>query len=111
MRVWQEFYCGECDGYIDVKLNMALNYEVEVVCPNCGHKHRRCIVKGVIHEGGRYRTDSKEEIKPVKSAYHKEPKTVRMMNAKSYQRRDGVAASEPRDFINESWYERYGGRT
>jgi hypothetical protein len=115
-RVWQEFYCGECDGYFDVKLNMGLNYEVEVVCPNCEHKHRRCIKDGQIFESGRYNSAIKEEIISTKAAYHKKPRTKAMNNASKDSRwsgrRDGVVITDPsRDFLKASWYEKFSGRS
>jgi hypothetical protein len=64
-----------------VKLNMALNMEVEVVCPKCGHKHRRVIKDGQIFENGRYASSIKEEICPPPSAYSKEPWTTAMKKA------------------------------
>lgn len=106
--VWQEFYCGECDGHIDVKLNIALNHEVEVKCPNCGHEHRRVVRNGQIFEDGRYQSSYVEKLKPVKAAYHKEPKTVRMKTKNFDARRDGAVVQSPRDLINESWFDRYG---
>lgn len=97
-RVLQEFYCGECEGYIRVKLNMAINNEVDVECPNCHHKHRRCIKDGEISERGRFTSDAIEEICPTIAAYSKEPITKKMRDAhktKSYaDRRDGVVVGE-----------------
>ena len=93
-RVSQEFYCGECQGYFMVRLNMALNHEAHIKCPNCGHEHRRVIQDGVIHESGRYKSDVKENVLTTMATYHKEPFTKRFKDAKSYgQRRDGEKMS------------------
>jgi len=96
-RVTQEFYCGECQGYFMVRLNMALNHEVHVKCPSCGHEHRRVIKDGVIYESGRYSADVKETVRTTMATYHKEPITERMRKAhdgSSYGgRRDGVEMS------------------
>lgn len=91
-RLLQEFFCGECVGYFHVKLNVALNHEVEIVCPNCKHEHRRCIVNGQIFESGRYETSSKEKIRPTPASYSKTPLTQKMRDAheKRGSRRDGV---------------------
>lgn len=93
-RASQEFYCGECNGYFMVRLNMALNHEVHVKCPNCGHEHRRVVQDGIIYESGRYGSDVKERVLTTIATYHKEPITERMIKAhakKQYAgRRDGV---------------------
>jgi hypothetical protein len=94
-KVCQEFYCGECRGYFMVNLNIAINHEVEILCPQCEHKHRRCIVDGTIFEQGRFATSSKEVIRPLKSTYAKDPLTKKMQDAaKGYGgRRDGIPVS------------------
>jgi len=111
---WQEFYCNDCHIYIRVRLNMALNVGVVVVCPMCCRKHPRAIVDGQIKETGH--SDQNHEICPPKSACSKEPWTKFMRNNTSA--RDGVEIKEseipPRDpasdaMIKELWFERYGG--
>ena len=78
----QEFYCGECKDYW-ILINSYLDgYEVEVVCPNCNHEHRRCISKGQIVKSGRFANAPKEKIISPKSSYHKEPIHIRMDKAK-----------------------------
>lgn len=107
-RISQEFYCGECKGYFLVRLNMALNFEAEIVCPNCGHKHRRCVKDGQIYEGGRFNTDSKEEIMPTKASYSKTPLTEKMQKAHEKNdfngRRDGVVVCD-RPPMYDRWLE------
>ena len=119
-KIWQEFYCGECQGYFRVKLNIALNIGVEMVCPKCGHKHHRYIKNGVIYENGRDTNTPKEEICPPLSAYSKEPLTEKMAaaTAKWNARRDGVKIEGEGDLnrrnpiaddmIKERWFELYG---
>ena len=131
MRVWQEFYCGECQGYMRVKLNMGLNFEVFVVCPKCRHEHRRIIKDGQIYENGRYGSDVKEEICPPMSAWSEDPwtDTMRKAGKKYSSRRDGVkikdaevpertipestlnpGAAEAHSFLAQLWFEKFGGR-
>lgn len=118
MKIWQEFYCGECKGYFRVKLNTAINMAVEMVCPNCGHEHHRYIKDGVIYENGRYGNEPKEKIYPPKSAYSKEAFTQKM--AQSKWARDGVVIKNEDDLnkenaaasamIKERWFEIHGGK-
>ena len=96
-RKSEEFYCNECQGYFIVRLNLALDHEVEIVCPQCKHKHRRCIKDGHIFEVGRFNTESKEEIMPTIATYSKEPHSKAMQDAhKSHgSRRDRVPYRPP----------------
>ena len=43
-----EFYCEECDHYTFCWLNMNLNGNHLMNCPNCGHKHYRVVKGGII---------------------------------------------------------------
>lgn len=112
MRVSQEFYCGECQGYFLVRLNMALNIEVEVACPNCGHKHRRVISGGRIHETGRFTHDATEIILVPRSTYSKQPRTQAMIKAHETRglRRDGIVVGdeEIQAFMADRWLEKAG---
>lgn len=44
----KEFLCTECHKYFDIKLNVSLDGNYRVHCPNCGHIHYRTVKKGVI---------------------------------------------------------------
>ena len=48
-------YCHECDGYFTARLDMALNGNHEIKCPNCGHIHYRVVENGKV-TGERYRS-------------------------------------------------------
>lgn len=93
-RTSQEFYCGECKGYFIVRLNVALNHEMVMKCPKCGHEHRRVIKDGVIYESGRFESPVKERVLTTLATYHKQPVTDRMKRAHGIiswgGRRDGV---------------------
>ena len=97
-RITQEFYCGECKSYFEVRLNMMLNHEVHIECPGCKHQHRRCIKDGVIFEGGRFTSDAVEEICPNPATLRKMPITQRMREAEKVNpwggRRDGVLITD-----------------
>ncbi len=114
-RVSQEFWCdtagGGCGGYIRVRLNMALNHIVKLVCPNCGHEHQRKITDGRLVEHGRYATDAKEILRPTKAAYSKTPftepmkiaaaKSMRPENAKDAAQLSGAEL----DDFRQRWLE------
>ena len=91
-RVRQEFYCGECDGFIRLSIHCNVNHEFHFECPNCGHQHRRVIRDGVIYENGRYTDEPSFELILPKSAYSKEPWTAKMST--ETKRRDAVVMDQ-----------------
>ena len=120
LRVWQEFYCntsgGGCGGYVLVKLNMALNRCVTVVCPKCQHNHQRAIVNGELHENGRFATNSKEEIHPPLSAWS-EKSLISEKLRQANSDRDAVNLEKLRPeelqaamILRQSWIERHAGK-
>ena len=116
-KIWQEFYCtisgGGCGGYFMIKLNLEIDHVVEIVCPNCNHRHQRKIEKGKIKESGRFDNKPKEEIVVPKSAYSKEPKTIGF-KTRNGKERDGVLVTEPikvaDQMVKDLWLERFGAK-
>lgn len=120
-KVWQEFHCHRCpDGgrYIMVRLNVALNRRVEIVCPFCGSQHERTIEGGVIYDRGKSGAVA-EQICPPKSACSTKPRARAMLGGRS---RDGVVIKTAEDmvardaelvreaFLTDRWDELYGGK-
>ena len=44
----QELYCHECGMYVQFELDLTLNGNHVLECPNCGHEHCRKVEDGVI---------------------------------------------------------------
>ena len=120
MKIWQEFYCNDFDGYINIKINIAINQAVRVVCPSCGRLHPRKIKDGQIYEGGK--EGQGEELLPPKSAYSKTPfnKHSRkdMREGAAIATDDDLTANpfpprspEAQALISQSLAERFGGKT
>ena len=78
MRKIFEFYCTECHKYFDVKLNVSINGDRRIHCPNCDHIHYRVITDGCITDTRMSeKSDSMlvEDIRPMKAScrdYQKE---------------------------------------
>jgi DNA-directed RNA polymerase subunit RPC12/RpoP len=70
-KVKKEFLCTECHKYFDIKLNISLDGNYRVHCPNCGHIHYRAVSKGEITDT-RFTDNSKniliEDLYPMKSS-------------------------------------------
>ncbi len=114
--IFQEFYCtksgGGCGGYFTVPLNEKINYIVEMVCPNCGHKHQRSVVHGAIKEDSRFSGTPREKICPNKAAWSPTSRANEFSKKKLSNERDGAIISsggEEDHFLRERWFEKYGG--
>jgi hypothetical protein len=119
--IWQEFYCtisgGGCGKYFTFRLNPKINYVVEIVCPNCNHKHQRRIMEGKVSVAGRSDTTPKEQIYAQKSSVTDQPRT-RKFEHKTGNERDGALISSPEDLsdsqrinnnmLMDRWFEIYG---
>ena len=46
----QELWCHECMKYVQFDLDIELDGEHVIICPNCGHEHCRIIEKGIVTE-------------------------------------------------------------
>ena len=120
-RIYQEFYCassgGGCGGYITVRINMAINGVVEVVCPKCNHKHQRRIKNGALTDDGRHSDSPTQDICPTIAAWSKEPQYPESKR-KTGDRHERVAQiietvedkSQSRGFLRDRIFEIFGGR-
>lgn len=71
MRIKFEFNCTNCRKYFDFKLNVALNGNYRIHCPNCGHVHYRQVINGKITDTRFPENDDKiliEDIMPMKAS-------------------------------------------
>ena len=48
-------FCHECNGNFTAELEMFVNGNQEIACPNCGHVHYRVVENGRV-TGDRYRS-------------------------------------------------------
>jgi len=44
----QEIYCHACGKYVQFDMDLSLDGNHVLTCPNCGHEHCRVVKKGVI---------------------------------------------------------------
>ena len=56
----QELYCHGCNSYVQFELDMAVNGNYTLDCPNCDHKHYRLVCDGRI-------TDTRWAVEPLNS--------------------------------------------
>jgi len=50
MNERQELWCHECQQYVQFDIDLTLNGNHVIVCPNCGHEHCRVVENGKITE-------------------------------------------------------------
>lgn len=93
MRQIFEFYCNECLKYFDIKLNVSLNGNHRIHCPNCEHIHYRFIKNGEITETRFTRNPTDfivDDIQPMKAScrdYQTETTEENLLTVKGYIRR------------------------
>ena len=46
----QELHCHACNNYVQFDIDLSLNGNHTLKCPNCGHEHFRVVRDGVITE-------------------------------------------------------------
>lgn len=70
-RVKTEFNCTSCHKYFDFVMNISLNGNYRIHCPNCGHIHYRAVKDGIITDTRFPDNDNVflyEDIVPMKSS-------------------------------------------
>jgi hypothetical protein len=109
MKVVQEFFCNDCDGYSRITLDKAINMSVKIECPNCGRQHERHIENGLIYDKTMKSANWNiaSIIIPMKSTYSK----TAVLKKSQFGMRDGLPLGDPaKDLIQERWNEIYGDR-
>jgi hypothetical protein len=99
-RILQEFYCGECNGFFRAPINVELNIQALIECPECKHQHHRFVKDGHIYESGRGGTPVETILVP-KTAYSKEPITKHMQekwNNGRWDKRNGIELTPEEEF-------------
>ncbi len=93
MRQKVEFYCSSCGKYFDIKMNMSLNGNHRVHCPNCGHIHYRKIENGEI-TGDRFFDNQNspivDDLRPMLAScrdYQEETTEDNLQTANGFMRR------------------------
>lgn len=97
-HVKKEFYCTECHKYFDIKLNMSLDGNYRIHCPNCNHIHYRMVKKGVITDTrfpDNHESVLVEDIYPMKSSCRDVQKETE---------KDSVVSG---NFLYQLWKERF----
>ncbi len=116
-KVVEEFYCatsgGGCGGFITVRINMALNGVFELVCPKCGHQHRRAVKDGILTDSGRHVGTVLEQLCPPLPAWHKKawhPESKRRAKDWENERNAVVIEDNPesRRFLDDRKFELWG---
>ena len=103
-KVKHEFYCDECSKYFDIKLNMNLDGNYRIYCPNCGHVHYRAVSKGRVTDKRFPDNDREiliEDIRPMKSSCRDE---------QTEQENDSYQVETTKGFMHRLWTDRHSGK-
>jgi DNA-directed RNA polymerase subunit RPC12/RpoP len=76
----QELYCHNCGKYVQFDIDMELNGNHVLKCPNCGHEHCRVVKDGVITDD---RWDSRNPTYIISKAAYTSVSTWNTYNGSS----------------------------
>lgn len=93
----QELYCHNCTKYVrfDIDLNVNANYLL--VCPECGHQHYRRVVDGVITDE-RWGQDPSQEVITI---------TATSTSATSYLASATSSTTSATMYLRQAWANSY----
>jgi len=106
-----EFTCTECHKIFDFNLNVALNGNYRIHCPNCGHIHYRVVENGKITDDrfpDRSETILVEDICPMKASCRDFKKTKPedcFFHVANPEDEPKVAQG----FLRRLWHEKFSG--
>lgn len=108
-----EFQCTECHKVFDFNLNMELNGNYRIHCPNCGHVHYRIVKNGKITEDrfpDRSETPLIEDIIPMKASCRdfKKEKPEDCFEYATDPKTDGSKAAQ--GFLRRLWQEKFSAK-
>ena len=46
----QELHCHNCQRYVQFDIDVSMNGDYKLECPNCGHEHYRVVNDGIISD-------------------------------------------------------------
>jgi len=102
-KVKYEFQCTNCQKYFDVKLNISLNGNYRIHCPNCQHIHYRKVEEGKITDTRFTENDDKiliEDIWPMKAS-------CRDFQKDTYKDLDQNSPEAGAGFMHRLWTEKF----
>lgn len=95
MNESQELHCHNCNRYVQFPLDLSMDGQYVLNCPNCNHQHYRVVNKGVISEV-RWGTDpSQMQSTP--------PGWITILNATSTTASVDTSSSSASQILNQSW--------
>lgn len=93
----QELYCHDCGNYVQFDIDMSLNGNHVLNCPECGHEHCRVVKNGIITSE---RWDSRNGLQ-----YYIVPTyTMTTSSTSTFDSYSGTSGtSDGSTFLYESW--------
>ena len=92
MNVRQELHCHACNQYVQFNIDMELDGNHVLNCPNCGHEHCRVVNNGVI-------TDDRWDRR--NSTYNVTGSTMTFSSASTFTTYAGSTGGNA--FLYQSW--------
>ena len=99
----QELHCHACNQYVQFDIDVELNGNHVIICPNCGHEHCRVVRNGIITEA-RWdrRNDKYMNFNPLTTYYNTGVGYSNLSTYQTYVQSSGTNASTAA-FTYNSW--------
>lgn len=88
----QELHCHNCEQYVQFDLDLSLDGNHVLACPNCGHEHCRVVRRGRITD---IRWDSRNDSFPVSN--------ITFSPVSTYASYKCTTSSTSNVFLYQSW--------
>lgn len=96
----QELHCHNCNRYVQFPMDMSLNGNHVLRCPNCGHEHCRVVKDGVITND---RWDSRNSTYIITSATTSASSTWTTYTSMGTTSASNLTSDSARTFLYNSW--------
>lgn len=82
----QELYCHACQNYVQFDLDLSVDGNYRLDCPNCGHDHYRVVKKGKITDVryARFKSQQDQQWISVSAATYSAAGTFTTSTASSF---------------------------
>ena len=97
----QELHCHNCGKYVRFDLDLSIDGDYKLECPNCGHLHFRVVKDGIIKDTRWGQDPAQAQYQSVAKFYTTLSSTS--VSSNSYQMTYSGSSTTSSSFLADSW--------